>query len=125
MQTIKLTWKGQSATLKEDQVFYAADAVEQEITFGELVQMRTSGGNIRFTKIAKAYAAMLREAGLNVTAREVHSEIMKTVRTSDRAEKLSMALEAIDWLLVVLMDGSPDADEQEVDTRGNLEASAL
>lgn len=123
MRKIRLTWKGEAATLKEDGVFLAADAVEQEVTFGELVQMRITGKNIRFTQIAKAYAAMLREAGLNVTAREVHSEIMKVVRTADKAEKLSMALEAIDWLLVVLMDGAPEQDD-EGDTSGNVEAPA-
>lgn len=123
MRKIKLTWKGNDATLNEDQLFYAADAVEQEITFGELVQMRTSGKNIRFTQIAKAYAAMLNEAGLSVTSRDVHAEIMKAVRTSDKAEKLNLALEAIDWLLIVLMDGAPEGEE--VDTSGNVEAPAL
>lgn len=124
MKKIKLTWKGNEATLNEDQVFFAADAVEQEITFGELVKMRTSGQNIRFTQISKAYAAILNEAGLSVTSREVHSEIMKAVRTADKTEKLNMALEAIDWLLIVLMDGAPE-DNEEVDTSGNVGAPAL
>jgi len=123
MKQIKLTWNGETATLKEDQVFYAADAVEQVITFGELVQMRTTGSNIRFTQISKAYAAMLSEAGLSVTPREVHAEIMKAVRTSDKAEKLKLALEAIDWLLIILMDGAPE-ESDEGDTSGNVEPPA-
>lgn len=123
MKAIKLKWKGEEITVKEDRVFEIADAVEDVITFGELVQMRTGGGNIRFTKIAKAYAAMLTEAGLPVTGREVHSEIMAAVRNAEKAEKLSMAMEAIDWLLVILMDGAPEA-EGEGDTEGNVATPA-
>jgi hypothetical protein len=123
MKSIKLKWKGEEVTIKEDRAFEVADAVEEVITFGELVQMRAGGGNIRFTKIAKAYAAMLTEAGLPVSAREVHSEIMAMVRNAEKAEKLSMALEAIDWLLVILMDGAPEA-EGEGDTEGNGQAPA-
>jgi hypothetical protein len=123
MRSIKLTWKGQAATLSEDQAFYAADAVEQHVTFGDLVAMRTSGKNIRFAQISRAYAALLNEAGLSVTDREVHSEIMSAVRTANKAEKLSMALEAIDWLLIVVMDGAPEADP-EGETEGNAPAPA-
>ena len=123
MKSIKLKWKGEEVTITEDRVFEVADAVEDVITFGELVQMRTGGGNIRFTKIARAYAAMLTEAGLTVTPREVHSEIMAAVRNAKKAEKLSMAMEAIDWLLVVLMDGAPEADG-EGDTSGNAATPA-
>jgi len=123
MKSIKIKWKDQEVTIKEDRVFEVADAVEDVITFGELVQMRTGGGNIRFTKIAKAYAAMLTEAGLPVTGAQVHKEIMAAVRNAEKAEKLSMAMEAIDWLLVILMDGAPEA-EGEGDTSGNVTAPA-
>lgn len=125
MSKIKLTWKGESATLTEDQAFLAADAVEQVATFGELVEMRMKPGKIRFVLLAKAYAALLTEAGIPTKAREVHREFMKVVNAGGNAEKrLALAVEAIDWLLMVLMDGAPEPEASEGDTGGNLETSA-
>ena len=66
---------------------------------------------------------MLQEAGFSVTAREVHAEIMRKVREGTPSEKLSMAVEAIDWLLMILMDGAPEPDE-EASASGNVEAPA-
>lgn len=120
MAQIKLTWNGETATLNDEMAFLAADAVEQVVTFGELVQMRSQPGKIRFVMLAKAYSALLTEAGIPVTPRAVHKEFMAAVHAGDKVhERLSVALEAIDWLLVVLMDGAPQSEDSEGDTGGN------
>ena len=120
MKKLEITWKGETVTLKEDDVFIVADAIEQVVTLGELVAMNADGSAIRFTVLAKAWAAMLSELGIKVTAREVHREFMAAVRNAEPQEKMQLAGEALSWLVVVLMDGAPAPDPE--DDPGNAEA---
>lgn len=121
---VTLTWKGEDYTLNENEAFLAADAVEEFITLGELFKMRTDGNRIRFAKVAQAYSAMLGEAGCRVTPQEVHKAFTDAMKSEDAAGKLQMAIQAIDWLIMVLTDGANAGDAQEDKEQKNEGTSA-
>lgn len=108
MAGLEITWNGKDYVIGEDDIFLAADAVENVVTVGELVQMRTDGNKIRFVKLAQAFAALLREAGCNVTDRQVHKAFTDGLKNADPKSKLEVATQAIDRLLFILFDGAPE-----------------
>jgi len=121
---ITLKWDGEEYTLNETEAFLAADAVEEFLTLGELVEMRSDGNRIRFAKIAQAYAAMLSEAGCRVSAQQVHRAFTDALKSDKPQDRLTMAVQAIDWLIMVVMDGSPSDDEPEGGDTKNEDAPA-
>lgn len=110
-KVISLKWNGEEYTLNEKEAFLAADAVEDVLTLGELVAMRADGSKIKFAKLSSAYAAMLMEAGCKVDPVDIHKAFTDRLKGKDEGFKLEMAVEAIDWLILVLMDGAPESDE--------------
>jgi len=123
MKSIEIEWDGERATLTERQAFAAADAIEEHVTFGQLAQMRMDGNKVRFAQIAAAYAALLGVVGIRASAHQVHVKFKEQLRDASSADKLSATMKAIDWLLMVLMDGAPEADGDE-EPAGNVEAPA-
>jgi hypothetical protein len=110
MRVLELEWKGKPFTLNEDEAFRAADAVEDVVTVGELAAMRADGNKMRFAKLAMAYAALLREAGAQAQDREVHSMFMEALKDENSEDRTRIWLQAVDTLLMILMDGIPEAE---------------
>lgn len=115
MKEIKLKWQGKEASIPEAGVFLAADAVEEHVTVGELLQMRAQRGKIRFARLAIAYAALLQSAGIAAAPSEIHKEFTKALKSGAPADRLSFAVQAIDDLCIILMDGVEDLDDPEED----------
>lgn len=113
MEAFTIKWQGQEATVKADQAFELADAIEQHVTVGELAVMRSVPGRIQYVKLSKAYAAMLMACGIPAKAKDVHGEFTKVLRSATADDRLGMAIEALDWLLMVLMDGAPEPEPDD------------
>lgn len=113
MKEIKLSWKDKEAVIPEDGVFLAADAVEDHVTVGELLQMRSQRGKIRFVRLSMAYAALLQSAGIFVTPSEIHKEFTKAIKGGDAKNRLTFAMRAIEDLCIILLDGVADLDEPD------------
>lgn len=126
MSTVKIKWDGKEVTLTPDMAFELTDAVEDVLTFGQLVQMRMDGANIRFAKLSKAYAAMLGAVGIKATPQEVYAVFAAQLRGEDGPDRIGYAVTVIDWLISAMLDGAPEGDgEAEGDSEGNVEAPAL
>lgn len=91
--------------LKEDDAFLLADAVENHVTFGELVLMRQDLSRIPFAQLANAYASLLNACGIQANAKDIRKEFVTAMRKAEKNGKLAPALEAIDWLILVVGDG--------------------
>lgn len=125
MASIKLSFKGETYTIPEDQAFEAAEVVEEVMTIPQIVAMQE---NPRFTKIARCFGAMLRFAGVKVSDREVHQEMMREIASLDsdadqEQGKEMLAAQAVASLLAVLMDGAPEGDGTEGGDAGKTKAS--
>lgn len=120
----KLTWNGETATLRASNAFRLADAIEEHVTFGELSVMRIDPTKIRFGKLAAAYSALLAEVGIAASIEEVHVEFTSSVRGGDKGEKLTLTFESIDWLIAIVgrglwaTSGEGDATEDK-DTKND------
>lgn len=69
---IILPWKGTDYTIPSKKVMGAIAAIEDVLTIKELYDA-SSGGNIKFTRIAGAFGAALRYAGAEVEDDEVYA----------------------------------------------------
>ncbi len=121
---ISLKWKGESYTLNENEAFLAADAVEDVLTLGELVAMRNDGGKIKFAKLASAYSALLSEAGCDAPAMEIRKAFTEAMKGRSKGFKLELAVEAIDQLILILMDGAPVDDAGDKKPKNESESAS-
>lgn len=69
---VKLIWDGTEFTIPSNQVMGAIARVEDILTLAELGKMLRSSANIKVSKIATAYGALLRYASASVTDDEVY-----------------------------------------------------
>lgn len=103
--SVKLTWRGKDYIIAESDVFEVAGEIEEVVTLADLAAMAQSP---KFVKLSKAYAVMLKYAGAkNVTAQQVHSEIMAGIKGKGDAEIKEVLFSAIEALMHILMDGAP------------------
>jgi hypothetical protein len=105
-QSVELIWKGRAYRIAEDEAFAAGEALEDVVT---LIELATWGRNMKFRKLARAYAALLNFAGAEVTPQEVHAEFMASVRTAQKGGPEVFAVRAAATLMAILMDGAPPA----------------
>lgn len=113
---ITVKWKDEEAKVSSSMAFEIADAVEQHLTVGELAVMRSYPGQVKYVKLARAYAALLRVVGIRASAHEVHLEFTKALRSGKKGEnRLAYAVQVMDWLLYILMDGAPEPEVDEVE----------
>jgi hypothetical protein len=107
-KSIKLQWKGQEYLISEREVFEVAGEIEEVVTIGELAEMAKRP---KFVKLSRAYAVMLKFAGAkNVTAQDIHSEIMGAIKGKSADDTKLVLFSAIESLMTILMDGAPEAD---------------
>ncbi len=106
MAAIVLSFRGETYRIPEERAFEIGERIEDIVTLAEIL----SWGNApRFFKIARCFAEMLRFAGLKVTDREVHTEIMDQLKATG-ADGEVLAVRALEALVAVLMDGAPVAE---------------
>jgi hypothetical protein len=94
-QPITLAWHGEEFVIPASQVLPAIAIVEEIVTFPELVRMRSVNPN--FSKIARAFGALLRFAGVRVSDEEVYGGLFKEEKT------VSEVLTAIDAMVAIMM----------------------
>ncbi len=113
---IEIEWKGETYTITERDAFEVADAIEDVVTLGQLVQMRSDGENIRFARLAKAYSAMLNATGAQTTPDEVRNAFLAGLQDDNPLDRLKLSLEAIDNLIIMVMGDAPKVDPETADT---------
>lgn len=120
MKVIGVEYKGKEYTINEDEVFLVCDAIEAEMTLGEMAHMMQDTSKIRFAQLAAAYAALLREVGVSVTQKQVHKEFRDSL-SGDAKDGVKNALLAISSLMQILMDGSPssEGDKEQKNEEGS------
>lgn len=107
MQKIELEWAGETYVIREDQAFGAVEMVEDIVSLQEVYRWQD---NPKFTKMAKAFAALINYAGGNVTPEAVYSQIMADIKQGG-ADAPALVSGTVMALVAVLMDGAPSADE--------------
>jgi hypothetical protein len=105
MKQISVDWAGKTYTVKEDQAFALAEEIEDIITLAELGDM---GEKPKFIKLSRCYAAVVNFAGGYADPKEVHSEIMASIKGEGPAGKADMLANLAGGLIDMLMDGAPE-----------------
>ena len=103
MQNIELEWKGQTYTVPASKAFELGERIEDIVSRGEIPNWVSSP---KFHKMARCHGEMLRFAGANVTNQEVFSEMMSQIKGG--TQEALVAAQAMEALILVLMDGAPD-----------------
>jgi hypothetical protein len=70
-QDVCITWKGADYTIKSDRVMGAIAVIEDHVTIDKVL-----GGSPSFSKMAGAFAALLRYAGAKASAEEVYASYL-------------------------------------------------
>lgn len=73
-EPVELSWAGRDFTIPSDRVMGAIAVVEEVVTLAELAGMQETN-KISLSKIAKAYASLLRYAGAQVTWEEAYKSM--------------------------------------------------
>ncbi len=93
-EDVKLAWKGADAVIPADRVLKAIVIVEDILTLGELGRCMVSG-TLPLARIATAYAALLRYAGVKVTDEEVYSGMFAKSELQQQAMRAVFALQQL------------------------------
>ena len=112
MKDIKIEWKGQKLTIREHEAFEVGEAIEEVLSLSQLANMSEKP---QFHKLARCFSIMINHAGGSATPQEVHSAMMKEVKSGGPDAKAVIAVQAISTLVAILMDGAPasEGDEDE------------
>ena len=89
-EPITITWAGSEYKIESDRVMGAIATIEEVVTLSELAEMLQSG-KLAFSKIARAFASVLRYAGASVSNEEVYSAMFGEDKSS-AMQSLSMLL---------------------------------
>lgn len=109
MANIRLSFRGEEYVIPDKDAFAAGEAVEEIVTLAEIAQW---GKKPKFRKLARCFGELLRFAGCKVSDAEVFTEIMGQVKRYDGNEDV-VAVQALNALVEILMDGAPEGDEGE------------
>jgi hypothetical protein len=93
-EPITITWAGADYKIEPEKVMGAIATVEQVVTLSELAEMVQSG-RIAFSKIATAFASVLRYAGAKVTNEDVYAGMF--------GEDKSSAMQNLSLLLAMMV----------------------
>jgi hypothetical protein len=89
-EPVTITWAGSDYKIESDKVMGAIATAEEVVTLSELAEMLQSG-RLAFSKIATAFASVLRYAGARVTNEEVYAGMFGEDKSS-AMQSLSMLL---------------------------------
>jgi len=121
---IEIEWKGETLTIRENQAFEAAEAVEEVFTLGELAKFESKP---KLAALSRGFAALVNFAGGKATPQEVRQSALAAMKAGENeAAVLTSIMSA---LVEVLMDGAPDAEDApagapEKTTRPSLKAAS-
>lgn len=107
---IRLSWDGREFVIPAERVMGAIAEVEEVATFPDLVIM-TRGGRPNVSKVARAYAALLRYAGAALSDEEVYAGMFRAGETH------TQVLTALNALVMLMM---PPTAIAEATSEGNL-----
>lgn len=127
IKTLTVEWGGKTGTINEREAFAAADAVEDHVTIFELAEMATNPRKLRAGRLAAAYAALCRHAGVPADPQEIRRELAAELGGALRGEKnaLGKVQVVIGPLYTLLTDGAnAGGGSSEGDTEGNEQAPA-
>lgn len=105
MKTFSFEWSGETIEIEERDVFRLVDAVEGVVTIGELAAMQADFKAIRYAKLAEAFSALLSECGFRESKEDIRRKFISGFRENDAKDSIHMALDVINWLMVLLLDG--------------------
>jgi hypothetical protein len=97
-EEITLTWAGAEYSIKPNEVMGAIARVEEVITLSELAKF-SQNGNVPFSRIAMAFASVLRYAGANVKDDEVYAGMFAGAKDNS-------AMQSIQTLLALMVPPS-------------------
>ena len=106
-QPITVSWKAESYTIPPDGVLRAIAAIEDVITLGELAR-DSETGTIRFTRIAKAWGALLRHLGSKVSDDDVYAELFSG-NLVEVKERISLSVSTLIAMMVVIVPPQAEA----------------
>lgn len=113
---ITVEYEGKKYTINDNEVFSVVDAIEDVITVGQIATMLRDPNQIRFAKLADAYAALLSELGATVDRNKLLSQFRRELGTN-AIDGVSSARDKLTELITILMDTS----EIESDGAGDKE----
>jgi len=121
---IEIEWKGETLTIREDQAFEAAEAVEEFFTIADLGRF---SGKPKLAKLSRGFAELVNFAGGKATPQEVRQSALAAVK--DGQSQTEVVLSIMSALYAILMDGAPDAEDApagapEKTTRPSLKAAS-
>jgi hypothetical protein len=97
---VVLEWKGDKYTIPSNRVMGAIARVEQVITFYEMCRMTSTRGAPAMTRVAAAYASLLRYAGASADDEEIYQDLF-TVVDEDRPQQ--NVFHAINTLMMLMV----------------------
>lgn len=113
MADIVLTFRGQEYRVPDSEAFRLGEQIEDIITIGDMPRLFK---NPRYFMISRCFGVMLRFAGCVVSDREVHRDMMASVKSGGPGSGRVAALEALLAIGAVLMDGAPEPDGEAGDS---------
>lgn len=128
IDVIQIEWEGQTGTINADEAFIAAEAIEEHVAIFELAAMAQNMASFKTAKVARAYAALCKVAGINVSAQDVRKKIAASFSDGATAQErgtsfLVQASGVIGPLLQILTDGADlGGDVDEAQAEGNQQA---
>ena len=122
IERIELKWGDRSGSIAPDQAFAAAAVIEDHTTVFELQSMMQDVRSMRPTRIAPAYAALLRFSGIPATQEEVWTHLSSALKTKAGAPALAEYAKVVNMMMIILMDGAPAQDAPSEEPAGNSEA---
>lgn len=100
-EDIKLTWKGEEYVVPSQHVMRAIARIEDHITLKELMEGMSRGAP-KFSKIASAYASVLRFCGCAVEDQDVYEGMLCGV-SEESDQGISVIAQALTGLLNMMM----------------------
>lgn len=94
-QEYSFEWNGRKHTIPADRIMGAIGAVEEHLTLHEIHAMMNTRGTVRMERISRAYGALLRYAGVEVTDEDVYASFFAAGATRDTLVGSLVGLQAL------------------------------